>query len=89
MDRSIRYIPLFLGGCPLRSNGPATGIESSVGCSGCVARFFDGDRGLEDAGGTSEGTASGGYSFLGPLLREPQYRRGRILGYWSLLVLRA
>jgi len=26
---------------------------------------------------------------LGPLLREPQYRRGRILGHWGLMVLRA
>jgi len=25
---------------------------------------------------------------LGPLLREPQYRRGKILGHWGLLVLR-
>ena len=55
-----------LGGCPLRSNGSATGIERYfVGCSGCVARSFDGDRGLDDTGGASESTASGGYSFFG------------------------
>jgi len=67
----IMWIVLYgvshsLGGCPFRSNGSATGIEkNSVGCSGCVARFLDGDRGLEDAGGASEGTASGGDSFFG------------------------
>ena len=42
------------------------GIEKySVGCSSCVAGFLDGDRGLDDAGGTSEGTALGGDSFFG------------------------
>lgn len=57
----------FLGGCPLRSNGSAMGIEkNSVGWSDGMARCFDEDRALEGAGGTSEDVDSGGYSFFWP-----------------------